>query len=381
MDPYKNIFSKCLIIDLGSGYTKAGLSNEENPRLVIESMVGHPIMTRVIPSNKNQIVVGTKGHSSSLYNYQQPIKRGIIQNFESTKLIINKILEELRIKSLTDIPILITEATGAPLSQRKKLTELIFENYDASCLYFGNQAVLGLQSLGKTSGCILDIGYGLSQVGCVYNGYKLDHSFDRADIAGSDIDSFLSTLMRRNGLYIKPQTEFSLLKNIKETKCKLVDFDKQNLLKLNDFGGFTQKDETVVLPDGEEVNIGNERFLAPEILFKPDMIGLFSKGVHKLVAESIEKVNIELRNKLYKNIYLTGGSVNIENFANRLTNELKGVVPLNATLSIATSTGRKDFHAWHGASMLSLSNDLSNIWIKKTEYKEMGETVLMRKGF
>jgi len=381
MDPYKNIFSKCLIVDFGSGTTKAGLSHEDNPRVVIETIVGRPVMTRVIPSNKNQVVIGSKGHSASLYKYEKPVKRGVVQNYDSLKLILNNILDELRIKSLTDTPILITEATGVPISQRRKMTELIFENYDAACLYFGNQAVFDLHSIGKTSGCVLDIGYGLSQVGCVYNGYKLDHSFERSDVAGCDIDEHLSALMRRSEIFINPQTEFGLLKTIKETKCRLLDVEQLESLKNAELGRTIEAPSRMVLPDGEMIKLSNERFLAPEILFKPEMIGVAAKGVHTLIAESIERVNIELRSKLYKNIYLTGGTTNLDNFANRLASELKSIVPNDAGLSIASSTGRKDFQAWHGASMLSLSNDLSNVWIKKTDYKEMGETVLIRKGF
>jgi centractin len=381
MDEFNNIFGKRLVIDFGSGFTKAGLSNEENPRVVLETVVRRPRQTRTIRTVSNPIVVGSLSQSQSLYNFEQPIKRGIIQNFDSIKLVIGKILEDLRLKSLNDISVIVMDATGIPLNQRCKISEILFEDFEAQSVYFENQNVFGLYSMGKTSGCVLDVGYGLSQVGCVYNGYKLSNSFGKADVGGSDIDSFLSTLLRKNGLYIKSQTESALIKNIKETKCKLVDYSKQDIIQMTEVGGIIDDDAVAVLPDGEEVKIGNERFMAPEILFKPDIVGMYSKGVHSMILNSIEKSNIELRSKLYKNIYLIGGSVSLDNFINRLSTELRHIAPSNAIVSVSTSAGRKDFQAWRGGATVAQSNDLAKLWMPRTEYADMGDSALVRRGF
>jgi centractin len=37
------------------------------------------------------------------------------------------------------------------------------------------------------------------------------------------------------------------------------------------------------LPDGNKIKLSVERTLAPEILFKPDLIGLEYPGVHEMV--------------------------------------------------------------------------------------------------
>lgn len=41
------------------------------------------------------------------------------------------------------------------------------------------------------------------------------------------------------------------------------------------------------LPDGETVEIGNERMMAPEILFNPAMAGLEHAGLHEFLNSSI----------------------------------------------------------------------------------------------
>ena len=47
------------------------------------------------------------------------------------------------------------------------------------------------------------------------------------------------------------------------------------------------------LPDGKVITIGNERFRAPEALFKPSLLGKKTGGVHKLIFESIMKCDID----------------------------------------------------------------------------------------
>ena len=53
-----------------------------------------------------------------------------------------------------------------------------------------------------------------------------------------------------------------------------------------------------LLPDGEKIMLGREKYLAPEILFQPKMIGLEYEGIHELLANCIKKADIDLRQKL-----------------------------------------------------------------------------------
>ena len=376
-----SLFSKCVVMDIGSGFTKAGFSDDDLPKAYFETVICRPIQTKQgTPINK-QIVVGQLGASYALSKVEQPVKRGVVQCIATLKSVVNKVLDDLRLKSFSDTPIVVSEATGVPLNTRRSLLEMYFESYDATSLYIGNQAVFGLYGLGKKTGCVLDIGSGLTQVGCVFDGYKLDHTFERGEVGGIDVQNYLAMLLRKSGLYLKPQNESALLKRIKETKCKLVDHSKQEMLQLTEIGGAIEEEAVVVLPDGEEVKIGNERLLAPEILFKPDTIGLYSKGVHHMLINSIEKADIDLRRSLFKNICLIGGTSGLNNFANRISQELKDVIPVNARVQIVTSAGRNDWHTWKGASIMAQSSQISNFWIKKSDYAEFGADALVLRNF
>lgn len=56
------------------------------------------------------------------------------------------------------------------------------------------------------------------------------------------------------------------------------------------------------------LQLGPERFRAPELLFSPEMIGLEASGAHQVVVDSINKADLDLRKNLFSNIVLSGGS-------------------------------------------------------------------------
>ena len=95
------------------------------------------------------------------------------------------------------------------------------------------------------------------------------------------------------------------------------------------------------LPDGRTIDIGSERFRAPEILFRPDVVGMYAywslilflfserlvgeelPGVHDLVMSSVMKTDLDLRRSLFSSIVLSGGSTLFPGFGARLLNELQ----------------------------------------------------------
>lgn len=55
---------------------------------------------------------------------------------------------------------------------------------------------------------------------------------------------------------------------------------------------FNPKDKSAAmqdyrLPDGEVISVGAEAYQAPEILFRPDMVGLEISGVHECLVSTL----------------------------------------------------------------------------------------------
>jgi Actin len=59
------------------------------------------------------------------------------------------------------------------------------------------------------------------------------------------------------------------------------------------------------------------------VLFKPDLIGEESEGIHEVLMYSIQKSDMDLRKMLYQNIVLSGGSTLFKGFGDRLLQEIK----------------------------------------------------------
>ena len=74
-----------------------------------------------------------------------------------------------------------------------------------------------------------------------------------------------------------------------------------------------------VLPDGSKINISNaDKTRAPEILFRPSLIGLEYPGVHELVSNCIKACDIDLRSGLQGAIVVAGSTTMMKTFCNRL---------------------------------------------------------------
>ena len=66
--------------------------------------------------------------------------------------------------------------------------------------------------------------------------------------------------------------------------------------------------KSFVLPDGSTLEIGPARFRAPEVLFRPDLIGEEYEGLHECLVFAIQRSDMDLRKLLFQNIVLSGGS-------------------------------------------------------------------------
>lgn len=69
--------------------------------------------------------------------------------------------------------------------------------------------------------------------------------------------------------------------------------------------------------------IGPARFRAPEVLFRPDLLGEECEGIHEVLMYSIQKSDMDLRKMLYQNIVLSGGSTLFKGFGDRLLSEIR----------------------------------------------------------
>lgn len=388
-----------LVIDNGSGLMKAGFAGGETPQVVFPSFVGATKHTRMMPGGAYEggdVFVGNRvQYHRGLFKIQYAMEHGVVTDWNSMHRVWQHVYSKdmLNVQS-EDHPVLLTEAPLNPVANRQRAGEVFFEAFNVPSLFVSPQAVLSLYASGRTTGVVLDVGDGVAHVVPVYEGFTLPHAITRMDIAGRDVTRHLQLLLRRAGYNFQTSAEREVVREIKEKLC-YVAFNptkeeqleaEKSALAVKDMitkskSTTTSGDDTSAyyLPDGTLLNIGPEKFRAPEVLFRPEIIGSEARGVHECLVQAIMKSDMDLRKTLFSQIILSGGSTLFPGFGDRLLAEVRKKAPKDIKIRISAPPTRI-YSTWIGGSILASLATFKNMWITKSEYEEYGASILHRKN-
>ena len=276
-----------IVVDNGSGYLKAGLSNSETPSVTVPALIGRPMLRyaeKIENVELKPLMIGDEVTPvRSLLELTYPMKEGIIVNDEDMALLWDYVLQKkigLVKNDLKDRKILLTEAP----KNKMKMGEILFEKIGLGFFNIEPQAKMTLYCEGAETGVVLDSGDGVTHVIPIAHSYLLAHHIKRLDIAGRHITDYLIRLLQIKGYAFNSTADFEIVRELKEKYCFVscdIDSDRKLEAETTYYNSYTK------LPDGRKIRISNEKFEAPEILFQPFMIQNESPGVHEILYNSI----------------------------------------------------------------------------------------------
>ena len=385
-----------VIIDNGTGYCKAGLSKDEGPRTIFPECIGYPkYRSSMIGTDNSEFFIGNDAENKkAVLTLNYPIEHGVVNNWDEMEKIWGFVFtNELRVDPV-EHNVMLTEAPFNPIESKDKMAQIMFETFNVKGLYIAIQGILCLYCMGKTTGMIGDMGDGVTHFVPIFEGYSLPHAIIRIDLAGRDLTEYMMKLLTEIGIRFSTSAEKEITKAIKEKACYVaLNFENNN-----------PEPFSYELPDGNIIVIKDQRKRCPEALFNPQLIGKEGVGIAQACYNSIQKCDIDLKQTLYNNIFLTGGTSMFEGLTERFKDEIIKLVPESMKFEVKVNgvgykiekdkkenegkkkeNGIPDFErkyaVWLGGKALSIISSFESNWVTKTEYEEHGFTIVHRKCF
>jgi actin len=335
--------AQAIVIDNGSGVIKAGMSGENMPSVKFPSMVGRPRTKNAMigVESKSEYIGDEAQKMRGVLNLRYPIESGIVSDWDDMeKVWAYCFSNELRVDP-NEHRVLLTEAPMNPKANREKMTTLMFETFQIQGLYVSIQAVLSLYANGRTTGCVIDSGDGVTHTVPVFEGFSIPHAVGKNMIAGRAITQHMVNLLTADGISTQGGESAwrEIVKKMKESTCYVTLDAEAEKAKASES---TQCQTTYELPDGQTVQINTPRFLACEALFNPGLIkeGDEALGMSDLASKSIKECDLDIRKDLYENIILSGGSTMYEGLADRISQDVDRLCPQQGQVKVIATKDR-----------------------------------------
>ncbi|KAJ5594725.1 chromatin remodeling complex subunit (Arp5) [Penicillium hispanicum] len=125
--------------------------------------------------------------------------------------------------------------------------------------------------------------------------------------------------------------------------------------------------------EAHQIHLNVERIRVPEVVFKPSIAGVDQAGLIEMAADIINQrfSGADDRNRLLKDVFLTGGNTLFQGFEDRFRNELRAFLPIDGAFGVRQASDPV-LDAWKGAAQWASGADLGRSSVSRQEYEEKG---------
>ena len=247
----------------------------------------------------------------------------------------------------------------------------MFEKFQVAGLHMAMEPLLSVLCTARSTVIVLDVGEGYSSVLPICEGLPIPAAIVQQDFAGSDVTDYLMKLLNQKGYQFTTSAEREMVREVKENVA-YVSVDYQNEMP-------SKPPMTYTLPDGNTIEMTDEHFRCSEILFQPESSGKKLCGLHTMVHDSLMECSVDSRHDLYCKIVLTGGCSMMPGFADRMTKEMRKLIPEAQGLKVLEDTRSEwDVAVWIGGSILASFCLFPSRCVTKQAYEEYGPCAVYR---
>jgi actin-like protein 6A len=416
-----------LVVNVGGFCTRAGEAGDDMPKAVFPSNLGCVVSAEsknmigegptsigeaddIIARTPNRRIYYVDANELAVYRsgmeILSPIIKGVVNDWDGLEKLWDYAFYKCLGVDPAGKPLLFTESLLTSKDHREKLTEIIFEKYKPSGFFVAKEPTLSSFACGRSTSLVVDSGADMTLVTAVHDGYALQRTMSRSNVAGNFItDALNSNIQPRVQHFgeIRPKYLFSkrqhkgkweisliprkdatvsyhnyqvklILNDLKETLCRVSEepFDESSAVSLQSYE----------LPDGNIIQLEKEKYRVTELMFQTGSHGSHSQStrLQEMVINTITHSDADIHKDLYGNIIVTGGNSLFKGYPERLQKELTTRVTTNPIKIIASpNSAERRFSTWIGGSILASVGSFHQMWMSKEEYEEVGKTLVHSK--
>ncbi|CAG9571585.1 putative actin-related protein 3 arp3 [Leishmania major strain Friedlin] len=335
---------------------------------------------------------------------RRPLEHGLVVNWDVMEEYWCHLFNRYLCVEPQDVGVLLTEAAVTPYEQREMTAEIMFESFGVPRLCIGSQALFVLSSVGD--GCdtavVVESGAGVTQVVPIVAGYAVSGAARRFPVAGWDITQYVLKSLREHERGIEAERALEVAERVKTRYGYTADDIACELARAeSNLPSYVIHHTELHSRTGApySIDVGYERFLAPETMFQPDLLAAPSAvtasacgGLPAVIDSAVWSCPMDGRRPLCANIIVSGGNARFAHFAKRLNHALQRALDERSAAVMAASGGTlcrqvkyevnvrdhsQATHAvWRGASAFAASPEYATAAVAREAYMECGASVM-----